>query len=41
MPGVIAIHEDVAIGYAIRDLLIAIGAGNPEDFQDQVVFIPI
>lgn len=41
MPGVILVPNLLAIGQALTDLEIAIGAGNPEDFADQVTYIPI
>ena len=41
MPGVILIPTTLAIGEALRDLEIAIGAGEPDDFKDRVTFIPL
>jgi hypothetical protein len=41
MPGVILVPSTLPVGHALRDLEIAIGAGNPEDFADQVTFIPL
>lgn len=40
MPGVILVPNTLAIGLAVHDLEITIGAGNPEDFRDRVIFIP-
>lgn len=41
VPGVIEVHGDTPIGAAIDDLEIMIGAGTPEDFENQVKYIPI
>lgn len=41
MPGVILIPETLAIGEALNDLELAIGVGSPDDFKDQVTFIPL
>jgi hypothetical protein len=42
VPGVIGVHkEDKSIGAVIDDLEVAIGAGKPEDFENQVKYIPI
>lgn len=39
--GVIEVHRDTPIGVAIDELEIMIGAGTPEDFENQVKYIPI
>jgi hypothetical protein len=41
MLGVLLIPEKLDIGEALADLELAIGAGNPNDFRDQVTFIPM
>jgi hypothetical protein len=41
MPGVVVRNDRVSIGRAIDDLLIVACCGTPEDFQDQVRFLPI
>ncbi len=41
MPGVILVPNTLTIGLALNDLEIAIGAGQPEDFEDRVTFIPL
>ena len=41
MPGVILIPATLAIGKALDDLEVTIGAGRPDDFKDRVTFIPI
>lgn len=42
VPGVIEVHkEDTSIGAGIDDLEVVIGAGTPEDFENQVKYIPI
>lgn len=41
VPGVIAVHKDTPIGAVIDELEISIRAGTPEDFANQVQYIPI
>lgn len=41
MPGVIAMPLDAPIGPVIEDLLIVIRASEPEDYEGQVVFLPL
>ncbi len=41
IPGVVLVPNPLAIGLAVNDLEIAIGAGQPEDFKDRVTFIPL
>jgi hypothetical protein len=41
MPGVIEVHKDTPVGQAIDELEIMIGAGTPEDFINQVRYIPL
>jgi hypothetical protein len=41
MPGVMLVPNTLTIGLALKDLEIAIGAGQPEDFEDRVTFIPL
>jgi hypothetical protein len=41
VPGVIEVHRNTPIGAAVDELEIMIGAGMPEDFQNQVKYIPI
>ena len=41
MPGVIEVHKDTPIGQAIDELEILIGAGQPEDFENLVKFVPL
>lgn len=41
VPGVIEVHKDTPIGVAIDELEIVIGAGAPDDFENQVIYIPI
>lgn len=41
VPGVIAVHRHTPIGQAIDELEILIGASEPEDFANQVTYIPI
>lgn len=41
MPGVVAIHEDAGIGEVIADFLIIVGASTAQDFENQVVYLPL
>ncbi|MBX3062885.1 MAG: DUF5615 family PIN-like protein [Anaerolineae bacterium] len=41
MPGVIEIVEGTSIAQAIDDLIVLIGAGKPEDFENQVRYVPM
>lgn len=41
MPGVILVSGKLDIGKALDDLELVIAAGKPEDFDDQVIFIPL
>lgn len=40
-PGVILISDTLAIGEALNDLELLIGAGNPDDFENRVTFLPL
>lgn len=41
VPGVIEVHGDTPISVAIDELEIMIGAGSPQDFENQVRYIPL
>lgn len=41
VPGVIEVHKNAPIGLAIEELEIVITAGTPEDFKNQVLYIPL
>lgn len=41
MSGVIEVASDTTIGQAIAELSVMIGAGNPEDFENQVLYVPM
>ncbi len=41
VPGVIEVHRDTPIGLALDELEVALGAGAPEDFENQVKYIPM
>ncbi len=41
VPGVIAVHRDTPLGQAVDELEIMLGASAPEDFRDQVRYVPI
>lgn len=41
MPGIIAIHLDVPIGEIIADFLMILGASEAEEYEGQVVYLPL
>ena len=41
MPGVVVVHRDAPIGPVIEDMLLVILASQPEEYEDQVVFLPL
>jgi hypothetical protein len=41
MPGVIEVHHDTPIGVALDELEVVLGAGTPDDFENQVKYIPL
>jgi hypothetical protein len=41
MPGVIEIHQATPIGVAVDELEIVLSASTPEDFENQVTYIPL
>ena len=41
MPGVIAVHLEAPIGTVLDDLLLIVGASELEEYDGQVVFLPL
>lgn len=41
MPGVIAVHEDLAIGQAIEQVLVTVLASSPEELANRITYIPL
>jgi hypothetical protein len=41
MPGIIEVHRSTPIGQAIDELEILLGAGQPDDFENQVRYVPL
>lgn len=41
MPGIIAVHAAAPIGAVIDDILLVIGAAQPADFHNQVLYVPL
>ena len=41
VPGIIEVKRDMPFQEAIDDLMVMIGAGNPEDFENQVRYVPM
>lgn len=41
MPGGVAIPKDAPVGEVIEDFLIVLGAGSPQDLENQVIYLPL
>ena len=41
MPGVIAVAQSMPVGAAIEDLVLVIECGLPEDWSNQVRYLPL
>jgi len=41
LPGVIEVREDLAIGQAIEEILIAVLASSPDELANKIVYIPL
>jgi predicted nuclease of predicted toxin-antitoxin system len=41
MPGVIRVSDTAAISLVLDDLEVLLGAGQPEDFENQVKYVPV
>ncbi len=41
MPGVIEVFDNVPNSEVINDLEVIIGAGQPEDFENIVTYVPL
>jgi len=41
MPGVIEISKSLSIGETVEELMYLMLAGRPEDFQNQVIYLPL
>ena len=41
MPGVIEVPRQMPIGQAVEDLLLVMEAGQPEDWDHQVIYLPL
>jgi hypothetical protein len=41
VPGIIEVSDKVPIGEVLDDLEIIIGAGTPQDFENQVRYVPL
>jgi hypothetical protein len=40
MPGVIAVKQTASIGTILHDLEMLLGAGDPSDFENKVIYVP-
>lgn len=41
MPGIIEVPQDMPVGKAIEQIAMIIGASNPEEWANQVIFLPL
>lgn len=41
MPGVILVRESTTMGDTLDDLEVVMGAGQPQDFEDIIVHVPL
>lgn len=41
MPGIIEVRQDLPIGAVIDDLLLLIDASRPEEWDGQVLYLPL
>jgi hypothetical protein len=39
VPGVIEVNDNLSVGFALEELEVLVGAGNPEDFENRVYFV--
>jgi hypothetical protein len=40
VPGIIEVSKRITMGQALEELEVLIGAENPEDFENQVRYVP-
>jgi hypothetical protein len=41
MPGIVEVPQDMPVGKAIEQIAMIIGASSPEEWANQVVFLPL
>lgn len=41
VPGIVEIHRDMPVGEAIDELEVILGVGEREDFENQVMYVPM
>ena len=41
MPGVIEVSDNIPIGQAIEELLVVLGASDPSELENRVIFVPL
>jgi len=41
MPGVVIVPDQMAIGRAIEDLVLMLEAGSQDDFEHQILYLPL
>ena len=41
VPGILLIRKEILIGKLIEDLLLIWGASEPEEYRDQIVYLPL
>lgn len=41
VPGILLIRKEILLGKLIEDLLLIRGASEPEEYRDQIVYLPL
>jgi hypothetical protein len=41
MPGLIVVHDSLAIGKAIEDLLLILGGSDMSEWENRIKFLPL
>lgn len=41
VPGIITLNPEMSIGATLDELVLIAVAGNPDDFQDRVAYLPV
>lgn len=40
MPGILSVRRNERMGYIIDELEVILGAGEPSDFENRVIYVP-
>ena len=41
MPGVVEVQKSLGIGQAVEELVLFVEAGEPEEWENRVIFLPM